>query len=161
MKHKIAVHLLMLLWLCVATRIAYAATFAQEVRLFDYESLLTAAVGGLCGGALKTIFALANDSRPVFQVLRESRKDLVIAFLAGGFVYLAMIAVESKWPGTVTREIRFFGVLVAGWAGAAVFVQAARLARNRLDGENAKARAGAAEDPPIPAAAPLNDRSPS
>ncbi|MDP9903033.1 hypothetical protein [Variovorax ginsengisoli] len=70
-----------------------------------------------------------------------------------------MLAVESECPGIVTREIRFFGVLVAGWAGTAVFVQPARLARNRLYGKNAKARGGVDEDPLL-AADPLNDRSP-
>jgi hypothetical protein len=71
MKHKIAVHFLMFFWLCVMTRVAFAATFAQEARLFDYESLLTAAVGGLCGGAFKTIFSLANDNRAVFWCSRS------------------------------------------------------------------------------------------
>lgn len=156
MKHKIAVNFLLLIWLCVVTRVAFAASFSQEVRLFDYESLLTAAVGGLCGGAFKTIFSLANDNRAVFLVLKESRKDLVTAFLAGGFVYVLMIMVESKWPGTVTREIRFGGVLIAGWAGTAVFTYAKRLARAKLDSKEQEYRAGAPDrDPPTSAAVPL------
>lgn len=158
MKHKIAVNLLMLLWLCVVTRVAFAASFSQEVRLFDYESLLTAAVGGLCGGAFKTIFSLANDNRAVFLVLKESRKDLVTAFLAGGFVYVLMIMVESKWPGMVTREIRFGGVLIAGWAGTAVFTYAKRLARAKLDSKEQEFRAGAPKDPPSSAPVPLGEK---
>lgn len=80
MKHKTTVNILMLLWAVCATQLVYAATFAQEVRAFDFESLMIAAVGGLCGGALKTIFTLANDNRAVFAVLKEARRDLVISF---------------------------------------------------------------------------------
>lgn len=158
MKHRTAVNFLMLLWLCAVTRVACAATFAQEVRLFDYESLLTAAIGGLCGGAFKTIFSLANDNRAVFLVLKEARRDLVISFLAGGFVYVVMIMVESKWPGMVTREIRFGGVLIAGWAGTAVFTWAMRLSRARLDRAAADLRNGVPPDPPTSAAVPLEGK---
>lgn len=158
MKHKLAVNVLMFAWLAVLTRFAYAASFAQEVRLFDYESLLTAALGGLFGGALKTIFTLANDNRAVFLVIKEARKDLVISFLAGGFVYLVMIMVESKWPGMVTREIRFGGVLIAGWAGTAVFSWATRLARERLERTATGLRNGVPIDPPTSAAVPLEGK---
>lgn len=158
MKHKFAVHVLALTLLFCMTRLAYAATFAQEVRGADYESILTAAVAGLCGGAFKTIFTLASDKRAVFQILMEARRDLVVSFLAGGFVYLLMIMVESKWPGTVTREIRFGGTLIAGWAGSAVFVWAARVARSRLEAENERQRKGVPGDPPTSAAVPLESK---
>lgn len=155
MKHKLAVNVLMVLWLSALTRYAYAATFFQEVMLADYASLLTAAVGGLFGGAFKTIYTLQTDSRAVFLILKESRRDLVISFLAGGFVYVLMIMIESVRPGMVTREIRFGGVLIAGWAGAAVFTWAKRLARARLDRAAGELRGGAPIEPPASAAVPL------
>lgn len=158
MKHKLAANVLILLWLSALTRFAYAATFYQEVMLADYASLLTAAVGGLFGGAFKTIYTLQTDGRAVFLILKEARKDLVISFLAGGFVYVVMIMVESKWPGTITREIRFGGVLIAGWAGTAVFTWAKRLARARLDRAAAELRAGVPLDPPTSAAVPLEGK---
>lgn len=158
MKHKLAVNLLALFWLCAVTRVAFAATFYEEVLLADYASLLTAAVAGLCGGACKTIYTLATDSRAVFLILKESRKDLVISFLAGGFVYVLMIMAESVRPGLVTREVRFGGVLIAGWAGAAVFTWAKRLARSRLERAAADLRNGVPLDPPTSAAVPLEGK---
>jgi hypothetical protein len=161
MKHKFTVHVLMLLWLCAIARVAYAASFFEEARAWDYDSLLTAALGGLCGGAFKTIYSLATDTRAVFQILKESRKDLVTATLAGGFVYIVMIMVESKWPGTITQEIRFGGVLIAGWVGAAVFTIAGRLAKAKVEAAEQQLRAGApGAPPPAPtsAAVPLGEK---
>lgn len=159
MKHKFAVNVLMLMWLCVVTRMAFASSFAQEVRQADFESLLTAAIGGLCGGAFKTIFSLANDNRAVFLILKEARRDLVTAFLAGGSLYVLMIMVESKWPGTITREIRFGGVLIAGWAGTAFFTWFKRLARARLDAKVHELRGAAPSfDPPASASVPLEPK---
>ncbi len=154
MKHRALVHVLLLIWGLCASRLVYATTFAHEVRDWDYVSLLTAAVAGLCGGALRTIFTLANDNRAVFDILKEARKDMIVSFLAGGFAYFLMIMIESKWPGTVTREIRFVGVLAAGWTRAAIFTQAAKLVRAKVDGKAAEFR-GATEDPPVSAAVPL------
>lgn len=159
MNRRFAVNVLALLWLCAVTRLAFASSYAHEMRTFDYESLLTAAAAGLCGGAFKTLFTLANDHRAVFVILKESRRDLVNAFLAGGAVYVLMIMIESKWPGTVTREIRFGGVLIAGWAGGAFFAQFKRLVRAKLDGQAHEFRAGATStDPPTSAAVPLGDK---
>lgn len=153
MTHRVLVHVLMLVWGLCASRLVYAATFAQEVRDWDFVSLLTAGIAGLCGGALRTIFTLANDNRAVFSILKEARKDLVVSCLAGGAAYLLMLAVESKWPGTITREIRFVGVMAAGWARSAIFVQAARLVRAKVDGKSREFRGG--DDPPTSASVPL------
>lgn len=154
MKHKFAVQVLLLLWVFTTTRIVYAATFLQDAKAFDYESLMTAAVAGLCGGALRTIFTLANDNRAVFAILREARKDAVSAALAGGAVYALMIAFESKWPGSITRELRFVGVVAAGWIGSGVFYTIGRLARAKVDGQAAEFRAGAASTD-VPSSAPV------
>lgn len=156
MKHKLAVNSLMFFWVCCVSRMAYASTFLQEVQIFDYPSLLAAAVGGLFGGLLKTIYTLATDSRAVFEILMEARKDLVLSFLAGGAAYIAMIMIESKWPGSVTREIRFGGVLVAGWTHSAIFVLAERFGRRRIDVEFERLRGAAPLDPPSSAAVPLS-----
>ncbi len=156
MKHRALVHVLLLLWGLCASRLVYATTFAHEVRDLDYMSLLTAGVAGLCGGALRTIFTLANDNRAVFDILKEARKDMIVSCLAGGAAYLFMIAIESKWPGTVTREIRFVGVMAAGWTRAAIFTQAARLVRAKVDGKAKEYRnANFDDEPPSSASVPL------
>lgn len=161
MKHRVAVNVLSLLWLIALTRVAYASTLFEDVTSWDYESLLTAALGGVLGGFFKTIYSLATDSRAVFTILKEARKDLVVAALAGGFVYILMIMTNSKWPGTVTPEIRFGGLLIAGWAGTTVFTLFERLARARIDAAEQQLRAGAPAVPPSPpssAAVPLGDK---
>lgn len=154
MKHRTTVNILMLLWGCCTYRLAFSATFAQEVFGWDYVSLLTAVIAGLCGGALRTIYTLSSDDRAVFEILKEARKDLVISCLAGGTAYFAMVAIESKWPGTITAEIRFVGVLAAGWTRSAIFTQASRLVRARIDGKADELR-GRPEDPPASAPVPL------
>lgn len=154
MKHRSLVHALLLLWGMCACRLVYSATFVQEVMLWDYQSLVAGAVAGLLGGLLRTIYALQVDDRAVFAILSEARKDLVVSFIAGGFAYLLMITIESKWPGTITREVRFLGVLAAGWTRTAIFANAARLVRAKVDGK-ARALRDGAEEPPTSAAVPL------
>ncbi|SIQ99508.1 hypothetical protein [Pseudacidovorax sp. RU35E] len=161
MKHRLFVNVAMCICFYALARFASAATFAQEVYMWDYESLVTAAVGGLFGGVFKTIFTLANDNRAVFLVLKESRRDLVTALLAGLAVYVLMIMVESKWPGTVTRELRFGGVLIAGWMGNAFFTWVRTLAKAKLDQQAGRLRAGVPlDEPPSSAVVPLADNPP-
>lgn len=157
MMHKAAVNVLILLWLMAVTRLAQATTLTQEFMAYDYASLTTAAIAGLCGGALRTIFTLASDNRAVFVVLKEARRDLIVSAMAGGAVYVALAALESVRPGTVTRELRFLLILAAGWIGTGVFNAVGRLGRAKVDGLATKFQGGAAlpKDPPVSADVPL------
>lgn len=158
MKHKALVHILMALWALCAVRVAYAATFTQELRVFDYESLMWAAIAGLLGGALRTIFTLANDNRVVYSILKESRKDLVVALMAGALAYLLLIAIASKYPDLITREIRMLVIIGAGWSRASIFKRLDQIVSSKLDSVNQKARDGAPIEPPSSAAVPLSEK---
>lgn len=161
MKHRTWVNLLMALWAVCATRVVYAATFADDLRALDYESIALSVFAGLLGGALRTIFTLASENRPVWQVVLEARRDMVVAMMAGGAAYLLMYAIASKYPDLITREIRPVVILAAGWARLNFFRRVNQLANSGLDNVNQKVRNGAPADPPPAAPPPLNDRSPS
>lgn len=154
MKHKALVHVLVLLWACCAYRFAMAATLTQDVLGWDYTSVFIAVVGGLIGGALRTIYTLASDDRAVFSILKEARKDTVVSCLAGGAAYLLMIAIESKWQGTITAEWRFSGILIAGWTRHALFIKFGDYVSAFIKGKTDQARGGQ-DLPPTSAAVPL------
>ena len=148
MKRKSLVSALIVLWLVVALGVQ-AASFTDEVRDWDYESVMWSGIAGLVGGALRTIFTLASDSRPVYFVLLEARKDMVISLLAGAVAYLLLIAVASKYPDLVTREIRMLLIMGAGWARKGFFSRVQQLLTSKLDDVNQKMRNGATPATPV------------
>lgn len=154
MKHKALVHCLLTLWFCCAYRLGLAATLTQDVLSWDYTSLFIAVVGGLVGGALRIIYSLASDDRAVFSILKEARRDIVVSMLAGGFVYIVMIAVDSSHQGLITPEWRFAGILIAGWTRHAAFIKFGEYLNARIQAKTGRARAGQ-DDPPSSAALPL------
>lgn len=158
MKHKITVNVLLILWAVCAAQVVYAATFTQDLRVFDYESLLWGCIAGLLGGALRTIFTLASDNRVVYSILKESRKDMVVALLAGGCAYLLLIAIASKYPDLITREIRLVAIVGAGWSRLWFFNNLNRVITSKLDDFNQKTRDGAPVEPSS-AAVPLEGKS--
>lgn len=158
MKNKLAVQFLLVLWALCFLRVAYAATFANEIRGFDYESLLMGALAGFLGGVLRTIVTLASDNRVVYIVLREARKDLVVSFIAGGVAYLILLAVSSKYPNLITREIRVLAIGAAGWARVSFFNRLDQLVTSKLDKVNEDVRAGATPVPPASDVVPLSEK---
>lgn len=149
MKRKSLVSTLLVLWFAVAVGVQ-AASFTDEVMGWDYESLMWGAVAGLIGGALRTIFGLASETRPVFSVLLEARRDMVISLLAGGLAYMLLIAVQSKYPDLVTREIRMLVIMGAGWARLSFFKRVQQLLSSKLDDVNQKVRNGSPSADPVP-----------
>ena len=158
MKNRLIVQFLLAVWGLCFMRVVYAATFAVEVRGFDYESLMWGAVAGLLGGALRTIFTLATENVVVYSVLKEARKDLVVSFLAGGAAYLMMLAITSKWPDLITRDIRMVVIVAAGWTRVAFFNRLNQLVTSKLDKTNENLRAGAKVIPPASDVMPLGDK---
>jgi len=139
-------------------RVVYATTFTMDIRGFDYESLMWGALAGLLGGALRTIFTLASENVVVYSVLKEARKDLVVSFLAGGVAYALMLAITSKWPDLITREIRMVMVVAAGWTRVAFFNRLNQLVTSKLDKTNENLRAGAPVVPPASDVVPIGDK---
>ena len=158
MKNRLVVQVLLALWGLCFVRVVYAATFSIEIRGFDYESLMWGAIAGLLGGALRTIFTLASENRVVYSVLKEARKDLVVSFLAGGAAYALMLAITSKHPDLITREIRMVVIVGAGWTRVAFFNRLNQLVTSKLDKTNQTLRAGAPAGPPASDVMPFTDK---
>lgn len=138
--NKLAQRLIPLWFLCY-TGLTWAATFAQDVRAFDVESLVWAAAAGLMGGALRTILTLASDKREVYDILREARKDAVVSLIAGLGAYLVVLGVNSMMTTyfditAVPRDLRILIIVGAGWARMGFFKkldQATESALRRMD----------------------------
>jgi hypothetical protein len=158
MKNRLAVQMLLALWGLCFVHVVYAATFAMEIKGFDYQSLMWGALAGLLGGTLRTIFTLASENRVVYSVLKEARKDLVVSFIAGGVAYLILLAVSSKWPDLITREIRVLAIGAAGWTRVAFFNRLNQLVTSKLDKTNQDLRAGAPVVPPASDVMPIGDK---
>ncbi|WP_390342385.1 hypothetical protein ACFJIS_19060 [Variovorax boronicumulans] len=162
MKNTRLVHFLLLVWALVFVKAVYAAgsvtSLSLDVRSWDYESLLWGAIAGFLGGALRTIFTLASENVAVYRVLREARKDLIVSFLAGGLAYLIIIAVSSKLPELITREIRMVVIVWAGWQRIAFFKRVDQLVTSKLDKFNQDLRGGAPADPPASDVVSLGDK---
>ncbi len=145
-------------WLLCFMTLAHAASFSADVYAFDWESLVLAAGAGLLGGAARTILTLASDKIVVVDALREFGKDALIALVGGGVAYLLIVAVTSKYPDLITREIRMliitgFGFSRGRWTGwldEATNEGLAKL-RRRLTGDKPD------EPLPPPAAAPIEE----
>jgi hypothetical protein len=155
-KHRIYVNLLLLAWALTAARVAFASTLTQDVFSWDYSSLMWGGIAGLLGGTLRTIFTLATDSRVVFSILKESIKDLIVSMIAGGVAYCILLAVESRWPGFITREIRMVVIVAAGWMRVAFFNGLDRIVTRWIDQKTRLP--DAPPQAPISAAVPLSDK---
>lgn len=130
-----------LLWTAVV--LAAPTTLAQDMRSYDWESLGWAAGASLAGGLARTIISLASDKVAVIFVWRQLWRDAVIALVAGGLCYVAILAAQSYWPAVFTREIRMLLLVATGysrmkWQEFAFDLarDAAANVRNRVRGSN-------------------------
>jgi hypothetical protein len=98
-----------------------SSTFASDVRGYDVGSLGWAVAMALFGGALRTIFTLASDSKLVQSAFRESWKDAIVAMIAGALAYIALEALRAANYFPVASEVRFAAVVFAGWSRLAFF----------------------------------------
>ncbi|AMM23155.1 hypothetical protein [Variovorax sp. PAMC 28711] len=158
MKNKFTVNVLLFMWAVCATRVAYAASFSQDMKAFDLESLIWGATAGLLAGVLRTIFTLASENVVVYSVLKEARKDLVVSFIVGGIAYFLMWAISSVYPNLITREVRLVVILAAGWTRVAFVNRLSQLVNSKLDRANDDLRAGAPISPPSSGVVPLGEK---
>jgi hypothetical protein len=107
-------------WLWTVAAMAQSR-FAQDVRGYDIESLMWAAVMSLCGGALRTIFSLATDNKVIQSVGKEVLKDAAIAIIAGVVAYIGVEAVRAAGWLPVPSEVRFALIVFAGWSRLGFF----------------------------------------
>lgn len=154
---KLAQRLLPIWFLCY-TGLTWAASFAQDVRTFDLESLMWSAAAGVLGGALRTILSMASDQRAVYDIFRESRKDLVVALIAGMAAYIAVQAANSvmtTWldMSAIPRDLRVLIIVGAGWSRMSFFGKLDRLTSAALN--RVETRIKGTDPGPASEAAPL------
>ncbi len=112
-----ALRFLAVAWVAAYSAAAYAFTrYSQDMKGFDYESLLWALSAALIGAAAQTIFRLASDEAIVLSLFRTICKDAAIAVVGGGIVYLVLQAVASYWPALITKELRMLAIVYAGFS---------------------------------------------
>jgi hypothetical protein len=160
-RRQLTVNFLVFAWLVVYTKVMYAAQvalppFADDFYALDWESFAWAAVAGLLGGALRTVFSLASNKVVVGSLWRELIKDLVIAAVGGLVVYCVIQVVAPIWPTLFTSQVRMLAVTGAGfsrgwWATALESLVAAGLT-------NLQSRVRGAEVPPASVRAPLEEK---
>lgn len=138
------------IWCLCFARAAYAVTFTTELRAFDYQSLFWATATGFLAGVFRLIYTLASENTVVYAVLKQARKDLTISVIAAGAMYLILLAISSKYPDMITREIRLVAILGAGWMGR-LFVNALGvLAKNKFEAVNRKLQSDAPTSDVVP-----------
>ena len=104
---------LLALWALVFAHTVKAATLAEFMAGYDYQSLRWAAGLALLGGALRTIISLQSDTRIVRVIAKEAAWDAFFALLAGLAAFVGLEAIRSL-SFAVPSEVRFTAVLVAG-----------------------------------------------
>lgn len=104
---------LLALWALVFAHTVKAATLAEFMAGYDYQSLRWAAGLALLGGALRTIISLQSDTRIVRVIVKEAAWDAFHALIAGLLAFIVLEAIRSL-PYAVPSEVRFTAVLVAG-----------------------------------------------
>lgn len=155
MKHAKLVNRLIPIWfLCYAGLSWAASSFAQDVRGYDWESLLWSGAAGLLGGAFRTILTLAGDGRVVLDILKESWKDAIVALIAGLAAYVVIQGVNSTHYFDIPRDLRMLIIVGAGWTRMGFFGRLDRLTTSAVNAVDKKIRGGD-EPPPSSAAVPL------
>lgn len=104
---------LLSLWALAFAHTVKAATLAEFMGGYDWQSLKWAAGLALLGGTLRTIFSLQSDTRVVQHIAKEALWDALKALAAGMLAFVVLEAIRStSWA--LSSEIRFTAVLVAG-----------------------------------------------
>lgn len=116
--HPRLVSALAFVWLGLYTRLICAAVvlspFAQDVRGFDFESLIAAAGAGLLGGAGRTIYSLASEKIVVGSLWREGIKDAALALMGGVVAWAIVSYLANYWASVLTHEARMLVIVAAG-----------------------------------------------
>jgi hypothetical protein len=114
-------HVWLLLFIYTYPRAIQAATFAEDMRDYDYESILWAIATGLLGGFARTLVSLASDKVIVSNVWREAAKDAVVSIIAGGAALVFLEALRSVYWQSMPSAVRFAIILFAGASRVSFF----------------------------------------
>ena len=155
------------IWMMGYSAFCYAATssFADELAIYDWISLLCAAGAGLFGGLGRTIFTLAREGAFVGNPKMLILKDLVVAVIGGmvafliieAYNYLASVITFTSLP-VVAMGLRSILILWAGFSRGRWFGVIDRLATDVITRASTKIRGGVGSDAPPSVAAPLGEK---
>lgn len=95
---------------------AYAAqpTLSEQLTVYDYSSVMWAAVFGLMGGVGRSIIGLLSEGGIVVFVWKALIRDLVFALMGGAFVYIVFLWLQVIAPGVFVNELRIVVIFVVG-----------------------------------------------
>ncbi|MEO8391233.1 hypothetical protein [Polaromonas sp.] len=113
MKHTKLTLWALVLWTVAFMKTVQAATLAEFMGGYDWQSLQWAAGLALLGGVLRTIASLQSEDRIVKVWAKEAAWDAFFALLAG---LLAFVIIESlrSMSFAISSEVRFAAMVIAG-----------------------------------------------
>lgn len=93
-----------------------SATVFEEWRTFDWISFgITLGVAAF-GGFVRWLYVLGDDAQPITDKTRQFWIDLVTATIAGGGLYLGIIAYEAYYQTMLPKGVRIPAAIVVGWS---------------------------------------------
>ena len=155
-------------WLCGYSTLLWASTtFAEDIRAYDWMSLLFAASAGLLGGAARTIITMISPRALVGNVRALLLKDLVVALVGGAVVYM-VIQGYNAWVSSLTivslpmiaRDLRVLLIVAAGYSRGRWLGVVDRFATDALANVQQKLRGNAPPDAPPVVPAPETNPTP-
>jgi len=95
---------------------AYAApaTLSEQLQVYDYSSVMWAAVFGLMGGIGRSIIGLLSENGVVLFVWKALIRDLVFALIGGAFIYIVFLWLQVLSPSIFVNELRIIVIFVVG-----------------------------------------------
>lgn len=130
---SILMHVWLGLFVYTYPRAVAAASFADDMRNFDYESIVWAMVTGLLGGFARTVVSLASDKMIVENIWREATKDAVVSIIAALAAYVSLEAVRAVYWPLLPSPARFAFILFAGASRVAFFGHINRFITRMMD----------------------------
>lgn len=113
MKHTSRTIFLLAIWTLTFVHTVKAATLAEFMGGYDWQSLKWAAGLAVLGGVLRTIASLQSEDRVVAIWAKEAAWDAFYALIAGAFAFIVLEALRSlSWA--IPSEVRFTALVVAG-----------------------------------------------
>lgn len=113
MKHTKLTFWALVLWSIVFMKAVQAATLAEFMGGYDWQSMQWAAGLALLGGVLRTIASLQSEDRIVKVWAKEAAWDAFFALIAGVLAYVLLEALRSM-AFAISSEVRFAAMVIAG-----------------------------------------------
>lgn len=154
---KPRINALVTCWLACYTSLTWAASSLQaDLKDLDYWSLILAASAGLVGGAGRTLISMISEQRTLLDIRYEALKDIIVAFVGGGFAYLIVQGYNAFAAGSpfgmtlpiITGDLRVIIIVLVGASRGKWMRTTDQLTTDVVDNVRRKIRGGQPIDPP-------------